>query len=155
MIIKNYKKIIDKRGYFSKLVSISFININKIKKIKEINFSYSKKKGTIRGLHYQTGRYKETKIIYVLRGMIFDVSLNLKNNKLKSRILSETSKKFIIIKENFAHGFQTLQDNTCVLYVNTKEHNKLFERRINPFDKEINIKWPIKKYIISKKDLSA
>ena len=155
MIIKNYKKIIDKRGYFSKLVSISFININKIKKIKEINFSYSKKKGTIRGLHYQTGRYKETKIIYVLRGMIFDVSLNLKNNKIKSRVLSETSKKFIIIKENFAHGFQTLQDNTCVLYVNTKEHNKLFERRINPFDKKINIKWPIKKYIISKKDLSA
>ena len=155
MIIKNYKKIIDKRGYFSKLVSIYFININKIKKIKEINFSYSKKKGTIRGLHYQTGRYKETKIIYVLRGMIFDVSLNLKNNKIKSRVLSETSKKFIIIKENFAHGFQTLQDNTCVLYVNTKEHNKLFERRINPFDKKINIKWPIKKYIISKKDLSA
>ena len=153
MIIKNYKKFIDKRGYFSKLVSISFIKINNIKKIKEINFSFSKKKGTIRGLHYQSGKFKETKIIYVLRGKIFDVSLNLKNNKTKSSVLSASSKKFIVIKENFAHGFQTLQDNTCVLYVNTKEHNKVFEKRINPFSKKINIKWPIKKYIISKKDL--
>jgi len=75
--------------------------------------------------------------------------------KIKSTVLSASSKKFLVIKENFAHGFQTLSDNTFVLYVNTKEHNKLFERRINPFDKEINIKWPIKKYIISKKDLSA
>jgi dTDP-4-dehydrorhamnose 3,5-epimerase len=153
MIIKKYKKFIDKRGHFSKLVSISFIKINNIKKIKEINFSYSKKKGTIRGLHYQSGKFKETKIIYVLRGKIFDVSLNLKNNKTKSSVLSASSKKFIVIKENFAHGFQTLKDNTCVLYVNTKEHNKVFERRINPFNKRINIKWPIKKYIISKKDL--
>jgi dTDP-4-dehydrorhamnose 3,5-epimerase len=155
MFIKKYKKFKDKRGYFSKLASISFFKNCNIKKIKEINFSYSKKKGTIRGLHYQSGKFKETKIIYVLIGSIFDVSINLKNNKTKSTVLSASSKKFLVIKENFAHGFQTLSDNTFVLYVNTKEHNKLFERRINPFDKEINIKWPIKKYIISKKDLSA
>jgi dTDP-4-dehydrorhamnose 3,5-epimerase len=155
MIIKKYKKFIDQRGYFSKLVSISFVKVNNIKKIKEINFSYSRKKGTIRGLHYQSGKFKETKIIYVLRGKIFDVSINLKNNKIKSTVLSASSKKFIVIKENFAHGFQTLSDNTCVLYVNTKEHNKTYERRINPFSKELYIKWPIKKYIISKKDLIA
>lgn len=155
MIIKKYQKFIDRRGYFSKLMSISFVKINNIEKIKEINFSYSKKKGTIRGLHHQTGKFKETKIIYVLRGKIFDVSLNLKNKKIKSTILSASSKKFIIIKKNFAHGFQTLQDNTCVLYVNTKEYNNVFEKRINPFNKEINIKWPIKKYIISKKDFLA
>lgn len=155
MNIKKYKKFIDKRGYFSKLVSIAFVKVNNIKKIKEINFSYSKKKGTIRGLHYQSGKFKETKIIYVLRGKIFDVSVNLKNNKIKSTVLSASSKKFLIIKENFAHGFQTLSDNTYVLYVNTKEHNKINERRINPFSKELNIKWPIKNHIISKKDLKA
>ena len=153
MIIKNYNIFRDTRGFFAKLASYNFIKSHK--KIREINFSFSKKKGTIRGLHYQSGKFKETKIIYVLRGKIFDVSLNLKNNKIKTSTLSASSKKFVVINENFAHGFQTLQNNTYVLYVNTKEHNQFFERRINPFNKELNIKWPIKKYIISKKDLSA
>ena len=153
MIVKKYKKINDHRGFFAKLVSDKISK--KIKKIKEINISYTEKKGTIRGLHYQTGKFKETKIIIVIKGKIFDVSVNLKNYKVKTKILSEKSNNFIIIPENFAHGFQALEDNTIIIYANTQVYKKKFEKIINPLDTNLNIKWPLKKYILSKKDASA
>lgn len=141
----------DNRGFFSKLLSKK----NKLilgKNIQEINLSFNEKKGTIRGLHYQVGKHKETKIIYVLKGKIFDVEVNLKNLKVTTKVLSEMNNEFIIIKENCAHGFQVLQNKTILLYLHTKPYNKKFERNINVFDKKLNIKWPIKKFIISKKD---
>ena len=141
----------DKRGFFSKLLSKKNKKMLK-KNIQEINLSFNKKKGTIRGLHFQIGKYKETKIIYILKGKIFDVEVNLKNLKVTSKILSEKDNKFIVIKENFAHGFQVLKNNTTLLYLHTKPYNKKFERTINVFDKKLNIKWPLKKFIISKKD---
>ena len=69
MKIYKYNKKEDNRGYFSKLLSVK--NKKLIgKNILEVNLSYNKKKGTIRGLHYQIGNFKETKIIYVLNGKI-------------------------------------------------------------------------------------
>lgn len=147
----------DKRGLFSKL--LSYVQNKKLlkKKIKEVNFSISKKKGTLRGLHYQVGKYKETKVIYCLSGRIFDVAVNVNKkstNYLKKQInlIDSKKKNFLIIPENYAHGFQALQNNTIILYLSTNCHNLKYERRINPFDKNLKIKWPIKKVIISKKD---
>lgn len=153
MIIKSYKKVKDNRGFFAKLISGEITK--RIKKIKEVNISYSKKKGTIRGLHFQTGKFKETKVIFVLKGKIFDVSVNLKDKKVKTYILDEKKNNYIIIKENFAHGFQSLEDDTIIIYANTEIYNKKYEKIINPFNRDLKIKWPIKKFIISKKDVLA
>ena len=151
--MKIYKYVTkkDKRGYFSKLLSNHNKNLIK-RNIQEINLSYNNKKGTIRGLHYQSGSFKETKIIYVLKGKIFDVEVNLKTLKVKSKILSENQKQFIVLNEDCAHGFQTLKNNTILLYLHSKRYNKKYEKTLNVFDKRINIKWPLKKTIISKKD---
>jgi dTDP-4-dehydrorhamnose 3,5-epimerase len=153
MILKKHKKTKDHRGFFSKLISEKLSN--KLKKIKEINLSYTKKKGTIRGLHYQEGKFKETKVIFVIKGKILDISVNLKNYKVKSKILCEKKNNFLIIPENFAHGFQTLEDNTIIIYANTQVYKKKFEKILSPFNENLKIKWPIKKYIISKKDARA
>ncbi len=151
MKIYKYNKKEDNRGYFSKLLSVK--NKKLIgKNILEVNLSYNKKKGTIRGLHYQIGNFKETKIIYVLNGKIFDVEVNLKNHKVTSKILSHKNNNFIVIKENCAHGFQTLVDNTILLYLHSKPYDKKTEKTLNVFSKEFKINWPIKKYIISNKD---
>jgi len=153
-----YKKKIDDRGSFKKLLSEKYLlRILKNKKIKEINYSINKHKGTIRGLHYQTGNYKEHKIIYCLKGKIFDVSFNvdkfLKNKKkIYNFILDEKDSKFISIPENYAHGFQTLKNDTILLYLHTKKFNKKFERKINPLINKLNIKWPQKVSKISKSD---
>lgn len=157
----NFIKTKDKRGSFVKL--LSNINNKKIFRkdaISEINLSINKKKGTIRGMHYQVGKYKEKKIIYCLQGKIYDVAININKNSdqyLKSQINILTSKlqEYIIIPEDYAHGFQTLENNTILLYLHSKPFNKKYERRLNPLNKALKINWPIGNIIISQKDKKA
>jgi len=154
----NYIKKKDKRGSFAKLLSKkSNKKIFKKDAISEINLSFNKKKGTIRGMHYQIGKYKEKKVIYCLKGKIFDVAFNINKNskqylKTQTNILSDKSQKYIIIPKDYAHGFQTLENNTILLYLHSKPFNKKYEKTLNPLNKILKINWPIKKIIISRKD---
>ena len=157
----NYIKTNDKRGSFTKLLSsINNKKIFKKKNIKEINLSFNKKSGTLRGLHYQIGKHKEIKVIYCLQGKVFDVAVNINKNskqylKTKTNILDSKLHKYITIPEDYAHGFQTLKDNTILLYLSSKPYNKKYERTLNPFNKILKINWPIKNIVISQKDRSA
>lgn len=133
--------------------------MNKKKKIlnnqiSEINISINKKKGTIRGMHYQS-RFKEKKIVFCLKGKVVDYCINVKNNKKYKFFLDEKDKDFLFVPENFAHGFQTLKRDTILIYIHSNLYSKKYEKSINPFSKKINIKWPIKKYVISKKDKTS
>jgi dTDP-4-dehydrorhamnose 3,5-epimerase len=157
----NFVKIKDKRGSFAKLLSEN--NCRKIfkkDKIAEINLSINKKKGTIRGMHYQIGKHKEKKVIYCLQGKVFDVAININKNSKKylkhqTNILTDKSKKYIVIPEDWAHGFQTLENNTILLYLHSKPFNRDYERRLSPFNKIFKISWPIKNIIISQRDKKA
>ena len=153
--MKIYKYVTkkDKRGYFSKLLSNHNKNLIK-RNIQEINLSYNNKKGTIRGLHYQSGSFKETKIIYVLKGKIFDVEVNLKTLKVKSKILSENQKQFIVLNEDCAHGFQTMKENCTVLYIHSNVYDKRSEMGVRFNDPEIDIKWPQEITLVSERDKS-
>ena len=148
----------DNRGFFIKLFckenfSKKLNNIN----IKKINYSFNKKKGTIRGLHYQDNPYSEQKILYCLKGKIFDVIVDIRKSsknylKYKKFTLEEKKNEVLIIPKGFAHGFQTLTNNCKILYFHSDLYKKKFEKGINPMDSKIRINWPIKKVIISKKD---
>ena len=148
----------DNRGFFIKLFckenfSKKLNNLN----IKQINYSFNKKKGTIRGLHYQDNPYSEQKILYCLKGKIFDVIVDIRKSsknylKYKKFILEEKKNEVLIIPKGFAHGFQTLTNNCKILYFHSGLYKKKFEKGINPMDSNIRINWPIKKVIISKKD---
>ena len=152
------KKNKDNRGFFLKLfckesLSSRFNNLD----IKQINYSFNKKRGTIRGLHYQRSPYSEQKILYCLKGKIFDVLVDVRKSsknylKYKKFILDEKKDEFLIIPKGFAHGFQTLTNNCVILYFHSGLYKKNYESGINPMDDIIKIKWPIKKIIISKKD---
>jgi dTDP-4-dehydrorhamnose 3,5-epimerase len=152
------KKLSDKRGSFSKLLSsIQNQKIFKKEKIREINFSFNNKKGTVRGFHYQTGKFREIKLVYCLSGQILDVIVNInKKSKDYKKIykfnLDERKKEFLMIPKNYAHGFQTLKDNTILLYLHSSKYNKKFERRINPIKNDLNFNWPKIISNISKKD---
>lgn len=146
------KKFSDKRGY-SQVFEFNQYFKNKFKRV---YFSINKKKGTIRGLHFQK-RNKQNKLLIVLEGAIFDVLINInKQSKNFKKIYSfkiGDKKKFncIYIPSNFAHGFQTLEKNTKLIYLIDQKFEKRNE--LIRFDNEnLNIKWPIKKIIISKKD---
>ena len=147
----------DSRGCFVKLYSSNFIIKKKKINLKQVNFSLNKKKGTMRGMHYQIGKFAEEKIVTCVKGKIYDVVVDL---RVKSKtylkwfkiILTPKGKKSLFVPKGFAHGFQTLEDNSEIIYVHSSIHKKKYERTINLFDPKINIKWPIKEYKISQKD---
>jgi dTDP-4-dehydrorhamnose 3,5-epimerase len=153
------KSFNDKRGSFKRLFcSIEFYNLlKKNYSIKQINYSFTKKKGTIRGLHLQKKPYSETKIIICLQGKIFDVSVNMNKNlkeylKVYTKILDSKDFDILIIPENYAHGFQALTNNCKILYFVTEKYSKIHEVTINPLNAKLNINWPLKNYFLSLKD---
>ena len=141
----------DKRGYFRELFLRKHFN----EKFPFDVMSYSKK-NVIRGLHLQI-RKSQAKLITVLKGKIYDVSLDCRKNsktfgKYFSIILSEKENKSLLIPKGFAHGFCSLTDNVVLHYKCSNYRNKESETGILWNDKQLNIKWPIKKPIVSMKD---
>ena len=123
-------------------------------KVAEINLSTNKKKGTVRGLHYQS-KFKEKKLVYCLKGKIVDYCVNIKSNKVYKFHLGENDEYALLVPENFAHGFQTLKDNTVLIYIHSNIYSKKYEKTINPLSKKLKINWPIKKIVISNKDINS
>ena len=152
-IFKN-KSFKDKRGYFKELIKEKQIK----KKLPFTVMSYSKK-NVIRGLHIQT-KNSQGKLISVLKGKIYDVALDLRKNsktfgKVFSCILSEKNSQSIYIPPGFAHGFCCLEKENYIIYSCTQYRDKASEKGIKYNDKKLNIKWPTKKPVVSKKDQSA
>ena len=138
----------DKRGYLSRLFCQKTMNhLMKGKIIKQINKSFTKKKGTVRGLHFQHSPYTETKIISCLKGKVWDVAIDLRRGSktflnYHAEILTEDNNKSFLIPDGFAHGFQTLTSDCEMLYFHTADYNKELENGINAIDPIIGIKWP-------------
>ena len=117
--------------------------------------SKSKKK-VLRGLHIQT-KNAQAKLITVTNGKIFDVAVDLRNKsptfgKYYSLIISENSDFSFYIPEGFAHGFLCLSDKCTVNYKCSTYRDIKSEKTLKWNDKTLNIKWPIKKPILSIKD---
>ena len=154
LLIFQNKSFKDKRGYFKEV--LKEIKLKKKFPFTVVSFS---KKNVIRGMHIQTKK-SQGKFISVLKGKIFDVAIDLRKNsktfgKFFSCILSEKNSKSVYIPPGFAHGFCALEKENYVLYSCTQYRNAGSERTIKYNDKEIKIKWPIKKPILSKKDKNA
>ena len=146
---KKYFK--DNRGYFLEL----FKNNTLKKKFPFTCISFSKK-NVLRGLHLQT-KNQQGKYISVLKGSIIDVAVDLRKNsntfgKYFMIELSEKNSKSIFIPEGFAHGFYSLEKENYLLYSCTNYRNKEKEVGLIWNDKDLKIKWPTKKIILSKKD---
>ena len=141
----------DKRGYFKELSREKDLKV----KLPFTVMSFSKK-NVIRGLHLQIQR-SQGKFITVLKGKIFDVAVDLrKNSKTFGKhfkiILSEKNCRSIYIPPGFAHGFCALAKENYVIYGCTNYRDKNSESGIKYNDFDLNIKWPIKKPILSSKD---
>jgi dTDP-4-dehydrorhamnose 3,5-epimerase len=152
--IKIFKATIykDSRGFFSEIYKKEII------KKKELIFhcTSSSKKNVLRGLHLQT-KNSQAKFLTVIKGKIFDVALDLRKNSITfgkyfSITLSNKSYSAIYIPEGFAHGFCGLDKENIVYYGCSNYRNKKYEVGILWNDKDLKIKWPIKKPILSKKD---
>lgn len=154
------EKIEDSRGFFARLYCYNeFKKRGFAKQIVQINTSYSNKKGTLRGLHYQVKPYEENKIMRCIQGAIFDVIIDLRPESgtycnWYGTELSAVNRKMIIVPEGFAHGFQALADGAEVIYPTTEFYSQEHERGIRWNDSMFNIKWPISNPVVSEKDRS-
>lgn len=123
----------------------------------QINNSFSKNIGTLRGLHYQKEPYSEIKLVRCLKGAIWDVVVDLRENsktfgKWFGTKLSEKNRTMMYVPKGFAHGFITLNSNSEVLYLVSNYFSADFEKTLIWNDKKVGIDWPIKPKIISNKD---
>ena len=141
----------DKRGFFKE---VERNNVSKKKFIFDC-FSFSKR-NVLRGLHLQSKK-SQAKLITVVQGKILDVVVDLrKNSKTYGKHfmieISQNSDYSLYIPENFAHGFLCLSKTCSVYYKCTNYRDKNSEKTILWNDKNLNIKWPVKKPILSDKD---
>lgn len=149
---------IDNRGLFSE-----FYNKNNFTEFGfdftfiQDNYSISKYKDILRGLHYQSYPYEQTKLVSVFKGAIYDVVVDIRENsdtygKYISVVLTEDDSKQILIPKGFAHGFCTLKPNTRVFYKVDNFYSPNHDKGVIWNDPELNIKWPTDNPILSEKD---
>lgn len=124
------------------------------------NHSYSAKKGTLRGLHFQKGDAAQGKLVRCVRGAVLDVAVDLRKGsptflKWAAVELSAENKRQLLIPRGFAHGFLTLTDDVEFLYRADNPYAPEMERSIIWNDPDIGINWGIENPILSGKDLIA
>jgi dTDP-4-dehydrorhamnose 3,5-epimerase len=147
----------DERGLFLENFKESAFKNNGIDtKFVQDNFSHSIK-GVLRGLHYQKNPQAQAKLVFALRGEIFDVAVDIRKNsptygKWICKVLSEKNHHLLYVPEGFAHGFCVLSEEADVLYKVNNEYSPEHEKGIIWNDPDIGIKWPIDKPILHEKD---
>lgn len=148
----------DSRGFFSRLFCAEELEaIGWIKPIAQINHTYTQKKGTVRGMHYQRPPYAEMKLVTCLRGEVFDVGVDLRSGsptflQWAGVHLSAANHRALLIPEGFAHGFQTLTDDVEMLYCHSAAYVPSSEEGINPQDARLAIAWPLLITELSQRD---
>ena len=143
------EKLGDERGYFSRIYcEKEFVKAGINFKPVQISQSWTKNKGTIRGLHY--GR--EDKLVQCLWGRTFTVVVDLREDSDTYLHWISVNTKTLFVSKGCALGVQTLEDHTILQLFTDIEHNPVHEKGMMWNDPSVNIDWPIKEVILSKKD---
>ena len=148
----------DQRGYFARTYcrkEFSQAGIND--SFVQMNMSFNKLKGTIRGLHFQKDSFAEIKYVRCVKGAIFDVVVDLRKEsetflETFSVELSEINGKGLIIPKGCAHGFQTLENNVILTYCHSEYYSPGNEAGVLYDDPLLGIKWPLVPTSVSEKD---
>lgn len=152
------ERLHDKRGFFARTWCQQEFAANGLNpRLVQCNISFNPKKGTLRGMHYQVFPYEEAKLIRCVRGAIYDVIIDLRPTSptLKQHfatVLSAENYNMIYVPGGFAHGFQTLEDNTEVFYQISEFYHPESARGVRWNEPTFGIQWPIEVKLISKRD---
>lgn len=149
----------DERGFFARTFCRKEFEAHGLNpNLVQCNISFNKKKGTLRGMHYQIAPHQEAKLVSCLRGAIYDVIIDLRADfptycQWFAVELRAKNYKMLYVSEGFAHGFQTLEDNTVVFYQMSEFYHPECARGVRWDDLAFKIRWPLSNRIMSKKDL--
>ena len=150
----------DHRGHLERLFcSRDLASILGDRQVKQVNHTYTKRAGTIRGMHYQLPPHCETKLVSCLTGAIWDVAVDVRSNSPTflahhCEMLSARNQTSLLLPEGVAHGFQTMSEDCNLIYIHTELYEPESEMGLNPFDEKLNIRWPMKVTEVSERDKS-
>lgn len=148
----------DSRGFFCRFFCArELASAGLHKPIAQMNHTLTRKRGAVRGMHFQQPPYAEMKIVSCMKGAIFDVAVDIRAGsptflQWHAEILSQNNFKSLLIPEGFAHGFQVLEPETELLYLHTEFYKKSSEGGISYDDPAIGIEWPLPVTEVSEKD---
>jgi dTDP-4-dehydrorhamnose 3,5-epimerase len=125
--------------------------------VAQVNHTWTRKQGTIRGMHFQRAPHAEMKLISCLRGVVLDVAVDLRADsptllQWHAEEISAKNKRALLIPEGFAHGFQTMSDDCELLYFHSALYAPEAEGGIHPEDPALAIDWPLPVTVLSDRD---
>lgn len=148
----------DHRGFFSRLFCADELSAaGWTKPIAQVNQSLTKKKGTVRGMHYQQEPDEEMKLVNCLKGAVWDVAVDLRAGsptflQWHAEELSADNLHALLIPEGVAHGFQALTNDAELLYFHSAPFSPGAEAGLNPQDPTVAICWPLEVGELSHRD---
>jgi len=148
----------DERGFFARTFCQQEFEAHGLNsQVVQCNVSFNKRKGTLRGMHYQAAPFAEAKLVRCTSGSIYDVIIDLRpaSPTFKQYFAVELSAencRMLYIPEDFAHGFQTLQDDTEVFYQMAQRYSAEHARGVRWNDPAFGIEWPEGARIIIDRD---
>jgi len=156
--VVDIEQLTDERGFFARSwCQNEFDDHDMISRLVQANMSFNHTRGTLRGMHYQVAPHEETKFIRCTRGAIFDVIVDLRVDsdtygQWVGVELTAESRTALFVPRGFAHGFQTLDDNTEVFYQVSEFYTPGAEQGLRHNDPTFAIEWPEPVTVISDKD---
>lgn len=151
----------DERGFFARSwCQQEFASHGLNPSLVQCNISYNKSKGTLRGMHFQVAPHEEAKLVRCTRGAIYDVIIDLRPHsstftRWVAVELMADNHRMVYVPEGFAHGFQTLEDDTDVFYQMSEYYHGAASRGVRWDDPVFGIEWPSSgRRIVSDKDRS-
>ena len=148
----------DERGFFARSwCREEFAAHNLNPAIAQCNVSFNRSKGTLRGMHYQAVPFEEAKLVRCTAGAVYDVIIDLRLDSATykqhiAEVLSAANRRMLYVPEGFAHGFQTLEDDTEVFYQMSQVHSPEHARGVRYNDPAFGIRWPIGEPVIAGRD---
>jgi len=148
----------DQRGWFARTYcQEEFAAIGHDKPWLQINHSFTQQSGTTRGMHFQKPPFSEIKLLRCIAGAIFDVVVDMREDSPTrwqwfGIELSAVNRKMLYIPEGFAHGFETLQDNTELIYHHSQLYMPGAEGGLRFDDPALAIQWPLPVRLVSERD---
>lgn len=151
----------DERGFFARTFCTDAFQARGLNaRLVQCSISFNKARGTLRGMHWQDPPHAECKLVRATRGAIYDVIIDLRPNMptFKQYLafeLTAENRRELYVPEGFAHGFQTLEDNTEVFYQMSAAHAPGLGRGVRWNDPAFGIEWPaVERRIMNERDAS-
>jgi len=148
----------DERGFFARsFCSAEFAAHELAASFPQCNVSYNARRGTLRGMHYQREPYAEAKVVRCTRGAIYDVIVDIRPGSPTFRRwfavdLTADNHRMLYVPQGYAHGFQTLMDDSEVFYMMSETYHPEAAAGIRWNDPAFGISWPLAEPIVSARD---